>query len=136
MNKIKSSGLVLRQGKNNYRQQGGSMWSFLFNCGLLLFIAYLGMMLGPAYFENSAVKKAVDASIAQFSAPAQINKRDMIKSIDDRLYIDGISGVDVKNSLDVKKDKGSATVSFNYEKKIPLFYNINVLLDFPHTVIK
>lgn len=41
-------------------------------------------------------------------------------------YVEGISGAD----LDISKEGGKIVVSFEYEKRIPLFANVSLLIDF------
>ncbi len=54
---------------------------------------------------------------------------DIRKAFDRRADIDGITVV-TGADLDISKDGGDIVISFAYTKKIPLFANVSLLIDF------
>jgi hypothetical protein len=88
------------------------------------------MKVFPEYMEHrqivSAIKK-VAAGADQGASVAQVRGAfDRQANVD---YITAISGTD----LEVTKEGGAIVVAFAYEKRIPLFANVSLLLDFTGT---
>ena len=110
-----------------YRSQHGlSMPFFLVVAVLVVFGAIAFMKIGPAYMEYFTVKKAVNAVAAEGRTGTVAEVR---RGFDRRAVIDNIeviSGAD----LDVTKDGGEVVVSFAYSKKVGLFGNVSLLIEF------
>jgi hypothetical protein len=51
------------------------------------------------------------------------------KAFDRRAAVDDITAISPAD-LEITKDGNEIVISFAYEKRIPLFYNISVLIDF------
>jgi protein-disulfide isomerase len=94
----------------------------------IVFIAIIGMKLVPAYIEYYTVKNAVTA-ITQSGQLRNATVADVRKAFDSRATIDDITVVR-GGDLEVTKDGNDIVVGFAYEKRIPLFYNVSVLIDF------
>ncbi|NWG29943.1 MAG: DUF4845 domain-containing protein [Rhodocyclaceae bacterium] len=90
-------------------------------------LALLGMKVIPEYIEYRQVVasiKKVTAAAGPDTSVRQIREAfDRQANVD---YISAITGAD----LDVTKEGGRIVVSFSYEKRIPLFANVSLLLDF------
>jgi len=54
---------------------------------------------------------------------------EMRKAFDRRAAIDNITVV-TPGELEISKDSGEVVISFAYTKKIPLFANVSLLIDF------
>jgi hypothetical protein len=110
-----------------YRKQRGlSMVTFLVVAVVLIFGAIGGMKVGPAYMEYAKVKKAVNA-VALEGRTATV--ADVRKGFDRRAQIDDIDVIS-GNDLDVSKEGGEVVVSFAYSKKVGLFGNVSLLIEF------
>ena len=113
------------------RQQRGITLSGLLGAAFVIaIVALLGMKVFPEYMEHrqivSAIKK-VAAGADQGASVAQVRGAfDRQANVD---YITAISGTD----LEVTKEGGAIVVAFAYEKRIPLFANVSLLLDFTGT---
>ncbi|MGH1426659.1 MAG: DUF4845 domain-containing protein [Arenicella sp.] len=119
-----------------HHQKGLTVWSFLFVGGVVIFCMYIGALLVPVYTADGAIKDALESSVEKVSR-SNIRKKDIIKEIDKRLYIDGVYDIpDLKEAVQVKKLRSGTTVSVDYKKEIPLFYNIGMYLDFKHVIEK
>jgi hypothetical protein len=94
----------------------------------IVFLAIIGMKLVPAYIEYFTVKKAVTA-ITQSGELRNATVADVRRAFQSRADIDDITAVRAEN-LEVTKEGNSVVVAFAYEKRIPLFYNISVVIDF------
>jgi hypothetical protein len=93
---------------------------------VIVLVTIGGLKIAPAYIEYFKVKKAIVA-IAQSSSKgtvAEVRRAfDLRAGIDD---IDVIAGAD----LEVTKEGNDLVVSFAYPKRISLFGNVNVVIDF------
>jgi Domain of unknown function (DUF4845) len=94
----------------------------------IIFLAIIGMKMVPAYIEYFAIKKAV-AAITQGGQLRNATVADVRKAFELRQAIDDFTSVGPKD-LEITKDGNEIVISFAYEKRIPLFYNISVLIDF------
>jgi len=107
-------------------QRGVTLMGLMMICVVLVLAAVLGMKLWPSYMEYSAAKKAV---IAIGSDMRGGTVADVRKAFDKRAQIDGIEVIKGAD-LDVSKDGADIVISFAYPKKIPLFGNVSLLIDF------
>lgn len=87
----------------------------------IVLIAVLGMKIAPAYIEYFTVKKMVaDIANSGESSPQEIRtsfqRRAQVE------YFDDVTASD----LVINKDE----IGFAYEKRIPLFANLTLLIDF------
>ena len=108
------------------KQRGVTLTGLLFWCIVIAFVAILGMKVGPEYMEYFKILK----SVKSISAEAQGKTVGEIRAAYDRYadvnYISTLKGVD----LDISKDGNAVVIEFAYEKRIPLFYNVSLLIDF------
>jgi len=110
-----------------YRKQRGlSMATFLVVAVVIVFGAIGAMKIGPAYFEYAKVKKAVSA-VALEGRTATV--ADVRKGFDRRAQIDDIDVIGGKD-LEVSKEGNEVVVAFAYSKKVGLFGNVSLLIEF------
>jgi Domain of unknown function (DUF4845) len=111
------------------RRQGGmSAIGILIVLILVVFAALIGMRVTPAYLEYFAIKKAV-ASMAASGELRGGTVADVRKSFERHQAIDDFTSVGPQD-LEISKDGGDLTISFAYEKRVPLFYNISLMINF------
>ncbi len=112
-----------RKTQGGRSQRGVSMLGILAICVIIVIVAILALKITPAYIEFGTVKTAMLASTggktvhdiqAAFQRNADINS------------ISVISGKD----LDITKEGNNIVVGFHYDKKIPLFANVSILIEF------
>jgi hypothetical protein len=94
----------------------------------IVFIAIIGMKLVPAYIEYFTIKKAI-TGMTQSGELRGGSVADVRKAFDRRAAVDSITIVQPQD-LEVTKEGNEIVVAFAYEKRIPLFYNISVVIDF------
>ena len=94
----------------------------------IIFLAIIGMKMVPAYLEYFAIKQAV-AAITQGGQLRNATVADVRKAFELRQAVDDFTSVGPKD-LEITKDGNEIVISFAYEKRIPLFYNISILIDF------
>jgi hypothetical protein len=105
-------------------QRGVSMLGIFLICAAIVLVAVAGLKIVPAYMEYGTVKKAVIASKDGAKTVADVQK-----NFDRRAQVDDISVISARD-LEVTKEGNNIVVSFKYDKKIPMFQNLSVLLEF------
>ena len=107
------------------RQRGLSLFGLLFFGFIALGLVVLVMRVMPSALEFFAAKRALDKIAASGeTTPLEIQKSfDKISAIED---IASITGKD----LTIVKSGNSVTISFAYEKKVPLVANASLLLEY------
>jgi hypothetical protein len=90
--------------------------------------ALIGMKVTPAYIEYFTIKKAI-AAITQSGELRGGSVAEVRRAFENRANIDDITSVQPQD-LEITKDGSEVVISFAYEKRIPLFYNVSLLIDF------
>lgn len=97
------------------------LWSFV-----IILVAVLGMKIVPSAIQYYKTKKDIKAVAAQVAPDATV--------ADIRKAYDKFADIDVlemqSNQLDISKENGRVVISFAYEKRIPLFANISLVIDY------
>ncbi|HUX23776.1 MAG TPA: DUF4845 domain-containing protein [Burkholderiales bacterium] len=108
-------------------RQRGISFLVIFLIGVVLALVAVGAMkIAPAYADYMTAKKAIMEVAASdgTGSPSDI-RRAFARQAD----IDNITDV-APGDLDISQDGGNAVISFAYTKKIPLFANVSLLIDF------
>lgn len=109
------------------RQQGVTFSGLLVWAFVVAILALVGMKVVPEYIEHRAVASAVKKVAAATDATTSVAQ---VRAAFDRQanvdYIRSITGAD----LDVTKVGGTILIEYSYEKRVPLFANVSLLLDF------
>lgn len=95
---------------------------------LIIVVAIAGMKIVPAYIEYFTIKKAI-AGMTQSGELRNASVAQVRQAFDRRTQIDDISSIG-PSDLEITKDGTEVVVSFAYEKRIHLFNNISLLIDF------
>ena len=107
------------------RQRGVSMLGILVICIAVVLVAVGALKLIPTYLEFRNIKAAAIAAKAGGKTVIEIQKAfDRAANIND---ITTISGKDLEIT---KEGNNNIVVSFKYDKKIPMFYNVSVLIEY------
>lgn len=95
---------------------------------LIIVVAIAGMKIVPAYIEYFTIKKAI-AGMTQSGELRNASVAQVRQAFDRRTQIDDISSIG-PSDLEITKEGTEVVVSFAYEKRIHLFNNISLLIDF------
>jgi hypothetical protein len=107
-------------------QRGVALSGLLFWSIILVLVAVLGMKVVPTYIEYSKILKDCKATVNQVGPDSTVG--DVRKAFDRFADIDML---DFKaTDLDITKDGGKIVIEFAYEKRIPLFLNVSLLIDY------
>ena len=89
-------------------------------------VAVLGMKVAPdyiTYFKVVKAAKAVASSSPGKTVPEVRTAFDKYMNVE---HVQSVTSAD----LDISKDGNGVVISFAYERRIPLFYNVSLLIDF------
>jgi len=110
------------------KQRGLSLTGVIVGGGLFIAVALLGMKVFPEYMEYFSTLQNVKATAQdpglRGGSVAQIRGAYL-----KRLQVQG-GGTVGPDDLDITKEGNDVVISFAYSKKIHLFANINLLIDF------
>ncbi len=112
-------------------QRGQSMWGNLFMIGMLIFAAITVMKLWEPYYNDFAVAKAVENMKSDNTVPG-MNAEEMRSSLNKRLQISGVSLT--KENVKITKDDDAIQMDITYEKRIPMYGNIDAVVMFKHSL--
>lgn len=109
------------------KQLGVSLSGLLIVSVFLAVLALLGMKLFPPVVEYFQIIKTVKAVAGDPSASTSVTE--VRRSFERRASVDDISSVGAQD-IEVSKEGSDVVISFAYEKRIPLFSNVSLLIDF------
>ena len=89
-------------------------------------VAGLGLKVVPESIAYYKIVKSVKSVATQASGKTVAEIRSAYDKYADVNVIDTITAAD----LDISKEGNEVVVAFAYDKKIPLFYNVNLLIEF------
>jgi Tfp pilus assembly major pilin PilA len=107
-------------------QRGITLLGMVFSAIIIVILVIGGLKIAPAYFEYFTAKKAIVA-LAQSNPKGTVG--DIRYAFQLRAAIDNIDVIGPKD-LEVTKEGDELVVSFSYTKRIPLFANVSLLIDF------
>ena len=107
-------------------QRGVTLSGLLFWGIVLALVAVLGMKVTPEYVTYFKILKASKAVASQSSGKTVPEIRAAFGKYMDVEHVSTITPAD----LDISKEGGEIVIAFSYEKRIHLFYNVNLLIDF------
>jgi hypothetical protein len=117
-----SGGIMIRSAK---KQRGVSMLGILFIATAIILVAVGALKVIPAYLEFGSVKAAVSAAKASGAKTVV----EVQKAFDKNAEVNSLSVISGKD-LEVTKEGNDLVIVAKYDKKIPLFANVSVLIEF------
>ncbi|GHU32927.1 hypothetical protein AGMMS50256_23890 [Betaproteobacteria bacterium] len=110
------------------KYQRGVSLSGLIAWGIVIgLVAVLGMKVGPEVIDYYKIKKCVASTAANSGGGKTVQD---IRGIYARYAdVDHIKTIDASD-LDISKEGNEIVISFAYETRVHLFYNINLLIEF------
>ena len=119
---------MIAAGKTMKKQSGVSLTMLLAVLIVLALAAVAAMKIGPAYMEYAQIKKAV-SEIVQSGDARTGSVSEIRKSFDRRAQVNDITVI-TGQDLDISKDGGDVVIAFAYPKKVALFSNMSLLIEF------
>ena len=110
------------------RQRGVTMTGLLMAVALLGIVAFFVFKLFPDITDYLAIVKDVKAT-AQDPASREMSISEIRTAYSRRAEIDNVKGIDPED-LEISKENNEVVISYAYSRKIPLFLNASLVLDF------
>jgi len=114
------------------RQRGLSTISWVLIILVAVFFGTCAVKLLPVYMQSwtvdGAISKLVDSGELRGKTPGGIRQK-LTKILD----VNRVEAVTVRD-IKITRDKGYTTIDATYEQRIPLMYNIDVVLKFDKLV--
>jgi Tfp pilus assembly protein PilE len=111
-------------------QRGISLTGLIFVLAVMGVIAVFAMKVFPTYLEYKSSKDAIVAAKASNGSDME-----MRQSFDKNADINRIEAITGKD-LVISKESGEKELSFAYQRKIPLFGNVSLLIDYAASTAK
>ncbi len=114
--------------KSLERQRGLGWFGMLFVFGTIAFLAILVIKVGPLYLNQGTVIKVVKG-VADNPDYANASPQEIRSTLERRWDIDYINQLDDKD-VKIKRSAKGRTLSYDYEARVNLFYNVFVVIHF------
>ena len=107
-------------------QRGVALSGLIFWGAILILASVLLMKVTPTLIEFYKIQKDTKAVVAKMGPESTVSE--VRQSFGRFADIDQLS-FDA-NQLDISKDGGKIVIEFAYEKRIPLFWNVSLVIDY------
>ena len=108
------------------KQRGVALSGLLFWSLVIVLGATLGLKVAPTYIEYYKILKDAKATAAKVGPESTV--ADVRRAFEKFAEVDHL---DFQSSqLDISKDGGKIVIEFGYEKRIPLFANVSLIIDY------
>lgn len=114
------------------KQNGLTLISFIFVLGFVLFVAFLGMKIGPIYMEYYSVVSAMDG-VADERGSANLSPYDIKVKVLNRLYVSYSTDNVKEKHIKITRSNGKH-LRIAYEVRKPVFGNLDVVAKFDRSV--
>jgi hypothetical protein len=110
------------------KQRGLTLTGMLFGSIVLVLVLLLGLKLVPVYLEYYKIERMFKA-LAEDPALRGAARRQVMTAFAARATVDDVQSI-TPEQIEVTKKPNGIIVSAQYEKRVPLFYNVSACLDF------
>lgn len=107
-------------------QRGVAISGLLFWGVAIALIALLGIKVAPEVIDYYKIRKDVTATAANSNGKTVAEIRATYAKYAEVDHTQTLSPAD----LDISKEGGEIVIAFSYEKRIPLFANVSLLIEF------
>lgn len=120
--------------KFGHTQRGAGLWGTLFLFAVIGFVALIAIKCVPIYLNQLKVTKAVHQVAEQNrGSGGEVDVYGIRSSLQKRWDIDDMDYIQPKDVQVVRSERG-LSLSYDYEAKTPLFYNISLVIHFAEDV--
>jgi Domain of unknown function (DUF4845) len=117
------------QVKGLKKQRGLSSWGWLLTITAVGFVLTCSFKMGPVYLDNSFVVGALKSLADSESDLKQLSNGVIRSKLNKMFAINNIRG-DVTKQVKVVREKNRVLVNIDYETRVKLFYNVDVVMTF------
>ena len=114
-----------------HRQRGLGLWGWIFILAVIGFVALVTLKLIPIYLAELSIQRVVK-STAEDPGNGALPLPELRKNMRTRWDVEGINTLAVEDVKLLKTPAGRA-LSYDYEARTELFYNISLVVHFQNT---
>ncbi len=107
-------------------QRGVALTGLLFWGVILVLVAVLGMKVAPTTIEYFKIKKSAEGTLSKMGPDSTV--ADVRNAFDRFAEIEMLAFS--SKDLEISKENGKIVIEFAYEKRIPLFANVSLVIDY------
>ena len=109
-------------------QSGLSLVGVLLVGSIAAAVVLLGLRLVPVVSEYFGIRRAL-ASVAGAANPQTATVSELRNAFTKRAIVDDISSI-TASDVDITKENGRIVMSVDYSRKVPLFSNVSLMIEF------
>jgi hypothetical protein len=116
------------------QQQGLSFFGWLLMVLVFGSVITMGMKLLPLYLDHNTISNVLDGMAEEkgLAGKRQYELEDMLKK---RFKVNNVRDFNHKENLVIKRDKSGVAVIIDYEVRVPLFHNVDLIASFDKSVV-
>ncbi len=107
-------------------QRGVALSGLMFWGIVIAVVSMLGIKVAPEVIDYYKIKKSVKSTAANSTGKSVAEIRNAYSKYQEIEHIKTVTPAD----LDISKEGNEIVIAFAYEKRIPLFANVSLLIDF------
>jgi len=115
------------------KQKGLTLISFVIVLAMVLFVAFIGMKIGPIYLEYGSVVSAMNG-VASERGSANLSPFDIRVKIHNRMYVSNTNYTIKDNNMKVIRGSNGVMLRIVYEVREPVIGNLDVVAKFDRSV--
>lgn len=123
--------------KSYQRQMGVGFFSLIYNVAIIAIVAYIAILLGPAYLENHAVKESMNSigsmNVISATDPVETAKTKIRNYLAESFRMNNVVHVPLEN-IEVTRSNQGVDVSVAYTVQKHVVSNVDFLLAFDNQV--
>lgn len=119
---------------NIKKQQGLTTLGILIGAMVIVAVMLLAIKVVPLYMNDYAIGKAI-ASLEEEEGLYNKTKAEIRNIVRRKLTADYVTDLD-NDAFQIEKKKGVIIIDVNYESRVPVVYNIDVVAKFSHHLEK
>lgn len=111
------------------KQVGLSSLGMLFTLAAVGFLLTCAFKMGPAYLDNRFIVGALQSMADSESDIAALSNGEIRSQLGKTFTVNNIRNINL-NDVKVERKNSKVLININYEVRMPLFYNIDVVMTF------
>lgn len=117
------------------KMQGLSLIGWAALIFLIAFVAGTALKVVPVYFDNFNMKKIINKAVT--SGELAGKSKSQVKSfLNSRYQMNSLYDMKADNYIIDRASNGALNINANYEKRVPYFYNIDLVFTFDDMVFE
>jgi len=116
------------------KQRGVTMIGWIFLLVPVAVVAYAGIRVAPEYLNYYKVITALNETASQFKGDDSVSPVTLRSAIEKRFDVGYVDEPNAKDIAVSKNEAGNWAMTADYEKTVPMFGNVHLLLVFKTTV--